>query len=463
MKRVVNKLENSKVEVLCDVETKVWKEAQEKAIKKLCKEVEIKGFRKGHAPETMAREHLSQSKVLNEAINSLLQPAFDEVLKEEKLQPFAQPRVDVTKVSDTDLQLKFIIVLQPEVTLGSYKGFDFEREKVNVSEKEIDAEIEKILAQNASLVVSEEPAKMGDTVVIDFTGSVDGKEFEGGKAENYSLELGSHQFIPGFEEQLVGAKAESEVDVNVTFPEQYVAELAGKKALFKVKVHEVKSKVVPELNEDLIKELNIPEVKDVEGLRKHQKAHIAAHKEEHATGHLLDKIIAKVVEGAKIELAEEIVEEEIEGMKKNLENQMSQRGLTMEQYLQITGLTEEKLHDQLKADAEKNLRAILCMEKIAVLENITVSDKDVDEEFAKIAAQYNMPVEQVKEILGKDIRRFVSDLRSRRIQNFLLEANEKKAPAKKEAAPKTEPAKKAEPAKKPAAKKAPAKKAPAKK
>ena len=150
-------------------------------------------------------------------------------------------------------------------------------------------------------------------------------------------------------------------------------------------------------------------------------------------------------------------------MKKNLENQMSQRGLTMEQYLQITGLTEEKLHDQLKADAEKNLRAILCMEKIAVLENITVSDKDVDEEFAKIAAQYNMPVEQVKEILGKDIRRFVSDLRSRRIQNFLLEANEKKAPAKKEAAPKTEPAKKAEPAKKPAAKKAPAKKAPAKK
>ncbi len=462
MKRVVNKLENSKVEVLCDVETKVWKDAQEKAMKKLLKEVEIKGFRKGQAPEQMARKHVDPSKVLNEAINSLLQPAFDEVLKEEKLQPFAQPRVDVTKVSDTDLQLKFIIVLQPEVTLGAYKGFDLSREKVSVSEKEIDAEIEKILAQNASLVVSDKPAKMGDTVVIDFTGSVDGKEFEGGKAENYSLELGSGQFIPGFEDQLVGAKAESEVDVKVKFPEQYVAELAGKDAIFKVKVHEVKSKVIPELNEDLIKELNIPEVKDVEGLRKHQKAHIAAHKEEHATGHLLDQIIAKVVEGAKIELAEEIVEEEIEGMKKNLENQMSQRGLTMEQYLQITGLTEKTLHDQLKADAEKNLRAILCMEKIAVLENISVSEKDVEDEFAKIAAQYNMPVEQVKEILGKDIRRFVSDLRSRRIQNFLLEANEKKAPAKKEAAAPKEEAKPAA-AKKPAAKKAPAKKAPAKK
>lgn len=426
MKRVVNKLENSKVEVVCDIDSKVWKEAQEKALKKLCSEVQVEGFRKGHAPEALAKKHVEPGKVINEAINSLLQPAFEEVLKEEKLQPFARPAVDVTKVSDTDLQLKFIIVLQPEVELGKYKGLDVEKEKVSVSEKEIDAEIEKIIAQNASLVVSEEPAKVGDTVVIDFVGSVDGVEFEGGKGENYSLELGSNTFVPGFEDQLIGVKANSEVDVNVTFPEQYVAELAGKKALFKVKVHEVKAKVLPELNEDLIKELNIPEVKDEKSLREHQKAHIKAHKEQHATSKALDTIISKIAEEAKIELADEIIMEEVEGMRKNLEEQMSQRGLTMDQYLQITGLTKEKLDEQLKADANNQLRAMLCMEKIAVLEKLEVSDKDIDAEFAKIAEQYKMPVEKVKEILGKDLRRFVAELRQRRIQDFLLETNVKK-------------------------------------
>ena len=454
MKRVVNKLEKSKVEVLCDVETKVWKEAQEKAFKKLASELEVQGFRKGKAPEAIARKHIEQGKILNEAINSLLQPTFDEVLKEEKLAPFARPSVEVTKISDTDLQLKFIIVLQPEVKLGAYKDLGLEREKVSVSEKEIDAEIEKILAQNANLVVSEEPAKIGDTVVIDFVGSVDGKEFEGGKADNYSLELGSNQFVPGFEEQLVGAKAGSDVDVNVTFPKQYVAELAGKKALFKVKVHEVKSKVIPELNEELIKELAIPEVKDVEGLRKHQKAHLLSHKEEHATSHLLDAIVTKIVEGAEIELAPEIVDEEVEGMRQNLEQQISQRGLTMEQYLQVTGQTEESMKKAMRVDAEKNLRAILVMEKVAEVEKITVTAEDVDKEFANIASMYKMPVEQVKEILGKDMRRFTSELRQRRIQNFLLEKNEKKGAAKA-AAPKAEA--------KPAAAKAPAKKAPAKK
>ena len=427
MKRVVNKLEKSKVEVVCYIDTKVWKEAQEIAFKKLASELEVEGFRKGKAPEAIARKHIEQGKILNEAINGLLQPTFDEVLREEKLSPFARPSVDVTKISDTDLQLKFHIVLQPDVVLGEYKGLGLEREKVSVSKAEVDKEIEKLLAQNASLVVSEEPAKMGDTVVIDFTGFVDGKEFEGGKAENYSLELGSHQFIPGFEEQLVGSKAGAEVEVNVKFPEQYVAELAGKDAMFKVKVHEVKSKVVPELNEELIKELNIPEVKDVEGLREHQKAHLKAHKEEHATGHLLDAIINKIVEGAKIELADEIVSEEVEGMKKNLEQQISQRGLTMDQYLQVTGQTIADVEKSMKADAEKNLRAVLVMEKIAEVEKITVTKEDIEKEFANIAEMYKMPVEQVKEILGKDMSRFGAELRQRRIQDFLLKENEKKA------------------------------------
>lgn len=427
MKRVVNKLENSKVEVVCDIDEKVWKEAQEKAFHKLAKELTLPGFRKGKAPEDMARKHIDNGKIFNEAINSTLQPAFDEVLKEEKLQPFARPTVDVTKISDSELQLKFTIILQPEVELGEYKNLGIEKAKVEVSEEEIDKEIEHLVAQNANLVTSEEPAKIGDTVVIDFVGSVDGKEFDGGKADNYNLELGSHQFIPGFEEQLVGSKSGDEVTVNVKFPEQYVAELAGKDASFKVTVHEVKSKVVPELNEDLIKELNIPEVKDVASLREYEKKHIESHKDSHATSELLDKIMDKIIAGAKIELASEIIDEEVEGMKKNMEQQMSQRGLTMEQYLQITGQKQEDLEANMRKDAEKNLRGILAMEKIAQVENIVVSDKDLDDEFAKISAQYNIPVEKVKEILGKDMQRFAAEIRQRRISDFLIKENEKKA------------------------------------
>ena len=427
MKRVVNKLEKSKVEVLVDVETATWKEAQEKAFKKLAANLSVEGFRKGKAPEHIAKKHIDQAKVMNEAINSLIQPCFEEVLKEEKLTPVARPSVNVTKISDTDLQLQYTIVCHPEVELGTYKGLDLEREKVSVSEKEIDAEIEKLLAQNADLVVSEEPAKIGDTVVIDFTGYVDGKAFEGGHAENYSLELGSNSFVPGFEDQLVAVKPGQEVDVNVTFPKQYVAELAGKPATFKVKVHEVKTKVVPELNEELIKGLNIPEVKDEAGLRAHEKAHLKAHKEEHATSHLLDAIVAKIVESSKVEIADEIVEEEVEGMKRNFEEQIKQRGLTKEQYYQVSGQKEEDVAKAMREDAIKNLRAIFVLEKIAETEKLTVTKEDVEKEFKTIADTYKMPVDQVKEILGKDMGRFEAQIRQRRIQDFLLEANEKKA------------------------------------
>ncbi len=423
MKREVKKLENSKVEVLCDVEPALWKEYQEKAFKKLAANLELKGFRKGKVPEAMARKEINQGSIFNEAVNLSLQPAYEEVLREEKLQPFARPSVDVTKLSDNDLQLKFIIVLAPEVKLGQYKGLAVKKAAVKVEEKEIDAEIEKLVAQNANLVVSDKPAKKGDTVVIDFVGSVDGKEFEGGKADNYSLELGSNSFVPGFEDQLVGAKSGDEVDVNVTFPEQYVPELAGKKALFKCKVHEVKEKVVPELNNDLIAELNIPEVKDVAGLREYEKRSLTAQKEQAANNEAFNKVIDEIVKGAKIEIADEILAEEVEGMKKNMEQQISQRGLTLEQYYQITGQKPEDVEKQMKVDAEKNLKAILCMEEIAKLEKIEVTDADVEFEFSKIADQYKMEIEKVKEILGKDLPRFKAEIRQRRIQDFIGKEN----------------------------------------
>ena len=423
MKRVVNKLENSKVEVVCDIETKVWKEAQEKAFEKLAKNLELKGFRKGKVPAEMARKHIDQGSIFNEAINGLLQPSFEEVIREEKLVPFARPAVDVTKVSDTELQLKFVIILPPEVKLGAYKGLEVKKAAVKVEEKEVDAAIEKLVAQNASLVVKEGAAAKGDTVVIDFVGSVDGKEFDGGKAENYSLELGSNSFVPGFEDQLVGHKAGEDVDVNVTFPTQYVPELAGKAALFKCKVHEVKEKVTPKLDAELIKELNIPEVKDEAGLREFEKKQLLQQKENEAGSKALQEVIEKIEKEAKIEIASEIVQEEVESMKKNMAQQVEQRGLTMEQYYQITGQKPEDIEKTMQGDALKNLRVMLCMEEIGKVEKLEVTDKDVDAEMAKIAEQYKMPVEKVKEILGQDMPRFKTEMRQRKIQEFLVKEN----------------------------------------
>lgn len=423
MKRVVKKLENSKVEVTCEVETAAWKEAQEKAFNKLAKDLEVKGFRKGKVPTDIARKHIDQGRIFNEAINSLLQPCFEEVLREEKLSPFARPSVDVTKISDTDLELKYVIILAPEVKLGEYKNLEVKKAAVKVEEKEVQEEIEKLIAQNASLVVTENASKKGDTVVIDFVGSVDGKEFEGGKAENYSLELGSNSFVPGFEDQLVGHKAGEKVDVNVTFPTQYVPELAGKKALFKCTIHEVKEKVLPELNEELIKDLNIPEVKTVEELKAYEKKSLTNQKESKATSEALDSVISKIAEAAKIELADEVVNEEVESMKKNMEKQISERGLTLEQYYSITGQKPEEVEKTMRADAVKNLRAILCLEEIAKQEKIEVTDADVEFEMAKIAEQYKMDIKQVKDILGKDLPRFKSEIKQRRIQEFLINNN----------------------------------------
>ena len=423
MKRVVNKLEKSKVEVICDFETAAWKEAQEKAFNKLAANLEVKGFRKGKVPQDIAKKQIDTGSIFNEAINASLQPAFEEVLREEKLQPFARPSVDVTKVSDTELQLKFVIVLAPEVKLGQYKGLGVKKDAVKVEEKEIDEAIEKLVAQNASLVVKEGEAKKGDTVVIDFVGSVDGKEFEGGKAENYTLELGSNSFVPGFEDQLCGHKAGEDVEVNVTFPTQYVPELAGKKALFKCKIHEVKEKVLPKLDADLIKDLNLPEVKDEAGLREYEKKAITSQKEGKAQNDALNKVLEKIVQGSDVEIASEVLSEEVEGMKKNMEEQVKQRGLTLEQYYQITGEKEVDVEARMRIEADKNLRTILCMEEIAKVEKLAVSDADVDKEMQSIADMYKMPVDKVKEILGKDLSRFKAELRERKIREFLVKEN----------------------------------------
>lgn len=424
MEKKITKLEQSKIEVLVTVEKDKWVKAQKDAFKKLAANVEIKGFRKGKAPAEMIKAKVDQGQVFDRAINALLQDTYRQVIAEEKLRPFARPVVDVTKLSDLELELKFTLVLAPEVTLGQYKGLHAEKKEAVVTDHEIEHAIEHLVEDNASLLVKEGEAHLGDTVVMDFEGFVDGKAFEGGKAENYALELGSKQFIPGFEEQLVGVKAGDEKEVNVKFPAEYTPELANKDASFKIKVHEVKEKKVAELNEELIKDLNLPNVKTIEDLKAHEKAKLLKQKESDVKRDYFEAIVKQIRADAKIDLAKEIIDGEIEAMEENMLKQIEQQGLTMEKYLQITGQTHEGLHEQMRGEAEENVRSVLVLEKIAELEKITVEEDEIEFELAKIADQYKMPLEEVKKVLKDSMDRFTADVRSRRIQEFIVNNND---------------------------------------
>ena len=422
MERKVTKVKPCHVEVHVVVDEKSWKDAQEASTKKLCKEVQVDGFRKGNVPEAIAKRHINQGKMLDEAINSLLPSIYKEIMEEEKIEPFAQPQVDVTKISDTNLEVKFVIVTAPEVELGEYKGLRIGKKEVKVSAKEVDEEVEKLLKENASLVLKEGASEMGDTVVFDFVGTVDGKAFDGGSAQNYSLELGSHQFISGFEEQLVGVKAGEHKDVNVTFPEQYTPELAGKAAVFACDVHEVKAKKLPELNDEFVKELNRG-VETVEALKENTKKDIQARKEQESKREFLEKLYEKIASGSKVEIPEEMIKEQAANMKKDMEQRMAQSGLTLEQYLQFTGQKLEDFDAQLEKDAKKDITNYFLLEEVGKKESLELTDADVEFEYAKLAEQYQMKLEDVKKALEKQNAQFRHNLKMTRIEEFLIKEN----------------------------------------
>jgi len=424
MKREVKKLENSKVEVLVIYETSEWQQACTKAFDKISKNVQIDGFRKGKAPANLVKAKVEQGRIFNEAIDALLPVAYDSIIKEEKLQPWARPAVDVTKLSDTELEVKITIVTAPEVKLGKYKGLHVEKKRVAVTEKDINEELVKLQGENAEMVLKEGPAALGDTVVMDFEGFIDGVAFEGGKADNYSLELGSHQFVPGFEEQLVGLKAEDKKDIVVTFPKEYVAELASKLATFKVTIHEVKSKKIPEIGEALIAELNIPEVKTIDELKAHVKGDIHHKKQEEANKLYFEGLLKLIRDDSKIEVADEIIRDEVAAMKENLAKQVEENGLTLEKYYEITGQSEAAVEAKMKEDALVNIKSVLVLEQVAKAEDIQITPEIIDFEIAKIADQYKMDFAKVKEILAKDMDRFTADVRSRHISEFLTHNND---------------------------------------
>ena len=423
MERKVTKLEHSHVEVLVTVEEKAWKAAQDKAFKKLAANVTVKGFRKGQAPLEIARKHVDQMKVLDDAINALLPELYTEILTKEDVKPIARPQVDVTKVSDTELEVKFLIAVAPEVKLGKYKGLQLGKQAVKVSEKEVKDAIDELLKQSASLVLKEGEAKEGDTVVMDFVGTIDGVAFDGGSAQNHELELGSHQFIPGFEEQLVGHKAGEHVDVKVKFPENYTPELKGKDAVFACDIHEVKERKLPELTEEFIKDLKLPNVSNEEELKANKKEELKNQKEAQARREFIAKVYEEVAKNSEVDLADEVVESQVEDRKQDLVNRMKQSGLDLQTYLQIIGQTEEQFLEQLRKDSRRDSVNFFLADAIAKAENIAIDDKALEEEYKKIAEQYGMKVEDVKKALAPQAGEFRNNLKMQKVEDLLFNEN----------------------------------------
>ena len=423
MERKVTKLEHSHVQVDVVVDEKTWKEAQDKAFDKLAANVTIDGFRKGKAPKNLVKAKVDPMKVLDEAINSLLPKIYQEILEKDDIRPYARPSVDITKVSDTELEVKFVLVTAPEVKLGKYKGLEIGKETVKVAAKDVHEAIEKTRKDNATLVVKEGESAMGDTVVMDFVGRIDGTEFEGGSAQNHELELGSNQFIPGFEPQLVGHKAGEVVKVNVKFPENYTEELKGKDAEFECTIHEVKEKKLPELNDEFVKELKIPGVENLEQLKANKKEELQRTKENEARRNYMAKLVEAIAKDSKVDLADEIVESQVESRREDMVKRIEQSGLKLEQYLQILGQTEEQFVAQLREQALKEVTEYLVLEEIGKAENIEITDEILDFEFAKLAEQYNMKIEDVKKALESNIGEFRHNLKMQQIDDLLYKEN----------------------------------------
>ncbi len=426
MQRTLNKLENCRTEVVVTFEEAEWKAARADAFKKLAAKVEIKGFRKGHAPEQLVKERVSDMEVTNSALDVLLQKAYESALKEEGIVPVARPSADVKKLSDTECVVSIIIPTKPEITLGEYKNLDVEHKEVKVTDEELEEELKRRLADNAELVLKDDAAEKGDTVVIDFEGFVDGKAFDGGKAENHSLELGSGQFVPGFEDQLIGAKAEEQREVKVTFPSNYPEGLNDKDATFKVVVHEVKTKKVPELNDEFVADLDIKDVHNVEEYREFVKKDLLEKAEKNEKSRFFDALLDKIVANATVKIPEEFVNEEVENMFNNLKAQVEQNGLDMDAYFKITNSKEEDVKAKMAVDARKNIERFFVLDEVGKKEEIEVNDAAIELEIAKMAEQYGMPAEKIKEIVCKDENakaRFAGDIRQNQIVTFLLNNN----------------------------------------
>ncbi|WP_078595136.1 trigger factor [Evansella clarkii] len=419
------KLEGNSGVLTVEVDSARVDTALDEAFKKVVKKVNVPGFRKGKVPRKMFEQRFGVESLYQDALDIILPEAYAEAIDEAGIEPVDRPDIDIEQMEKGEnLIFKATVTVKPEVELGDYKGLEVEAQDVSVSDEDVEEELKQLQERHAELVAVEEgEVQNGDTVVMDFEGFVDGEAFEGGQAENYSLEIGSGQFIPGFEEQLVGAKTGEETEVNVEFPEEYHSEeLAGKPATFKVKVHDIKRKELPELDDEFAKDVN-EEVETLDELKKDLREKLQTSKEQQADAEKRDALVEKASENASVDIPEAMVNTEADRMLQEFEQRLQAQGMTLDMYYQFAQTDAEGMKAQFHDDAEKRVRMNLTLEAISEAENLEVSDEEVDQEIEKMAEMYQRSADEIKQILamqgGADTLK--GDLKVRKAIDFLVE------------------------------------------
>jgi len=403
MKTTWEKIDTNTVSLQVEVEADKVTTSLDQAFKKVVAKVNVPGFRKGKVPRSIFEAKFGVESLYQDAIDILLPEAYTEAVKEAGISPVDRPEIDVTQFAKGETFIFTAkVTVKPEVTLGNYKGVEVTKASTEVSEEEIQAELERLQQRHAELnVVEEGAAQQGDVAVIDFEGFVDGVAFEGGKGERYSLELGSGQFIPGFEEQVVGMELGDFKDVEVTFPEQYQAEdLAGKPAVFKVKLHELKRKSLPALDDEFAKDVS--EFDTLDEFKKDLVAKLQENKEKEAKQALEGEAIAKVAEAATVEIPAAMIATEQDYMLRDFENRLRSQGMSLDLYYQFSGQDQAALLEQMKGDAEKRVLNNLVLEAVAKAENLTVSEEEVNVELDELSKMYNRPAEEIRTIFAQN-------------------------------------------------------------
>ena len=423
MSFTVETLENNTAKFTITVDAAKFEDAIKKAYEKKKGDFSVPGFRKGKVPQNMVEKMYGAGVFYEEAANICMPEAYDEAATESGLEIVSRPEVDVTQIEKgKDFIFTATVALKPDVELGEYKGVEVETTPVEVTDEDIEAEINKVREQNSRIVPVEDRAiEDGDIANINFEGFIDGVAFDGGKGEDYALTIGSHSFIDTFEEQLVGKNVGDKVDVNVTFPEQYqAAELAGKPATFKVEILSIKKKELPEVDEDFVQDIS--EFDTVEEYKEDVKKTITERKENAAKVEKENKIIEKIIEDSKMEIPDAMVDEQARMMVNEMAQNMQAQGFTIQQYMQMTGLTAETMAEQMKPQALKRIQSRLVLEAIAAAENIEISDENVDEQLQKMAENYQMEFETLKGYMGEnEIKQMKSDLAVQKAVDLIVE------------------------------------------
>ena len=425
----MEKKEKSKknvIELTKEISGDAWKNALKKSFDKNSKKIKMDGFRPGKVPYDMYVKKNGIEPLVLDAIDLVINDAYLEVIEEAKVVPAAMPSYDIKDLSEDKIVFEFKVVTKPELKIKKYKDLKVKKDELKVTDEEIDHEIEHLLEHYAELVIKDGKVENKDTVIIDYVGTVDGKEFDGGSAENYSLEIGSNTFIPGFEDQIIGMKKDETKDIKVKFPEDYHAEnLRGKDAIFKVTVHEIKTKEERKLDKDFFEDLGMEGVDSEESLRANIKEHLEAHKKSDIENKFVDEMMDAIAKNTEVEIPDEMVSEEVERLMHRAEENLKYQGISLDLYYQFTKTNAEDMKRQLEPEAFKNVMYRLILEEVMKLENIEVTDKEVKEELEKIAKEYKVTNEEVEKEFGS-LDNLKYDLEVRKTFEKLRELNEVK-------------------------------------